>query len=674
MAMNYVTKRHVWWLISRLVLALVFIPKMQKILFIPFMTSTTMHPLDPWSFWFEHNGTKEAFPYGPVMFAFLWPASIVSKLFSNITGLDIELTSGIFTSITLLIIDYLICRKIDTFVSKQTFWSYASILAPLPLYISYVQGQLDIIPAFLLLVGSQFIRRNSWLKAGVFIGLAISAKFSLILALPFLLLYFIFDIRKISQGRLFISGLLPAGVLTLLPIFWSRGFREMVLGTPEVMKSLNFTLNMGSTKLLILPIAYFAFFLWFWNLGRVTPALLISFQGVALLTVASLQISSIGWYLWGFYIVLIALKNSSPRTLILYQAWQSGIVLFYILYDHNIYFRFWGNVEASIDKTLMDLLFTIIFVVGLTLSVKILNESIKQEDVFGISKKPLAIAIAGDSGVGKDTLAESLSKAVGQEFTTVLHGDDYHLHERGDASWRITTHLDPEANNLDEWSRNFRKSLNREKVVARHYDHSIGRFTLPSATLPNDFVILNGLHSLSLPFSEGVDLKVFLSMEEDLRVNLKIRRDAEARGHQDEKAVLQSIIERKEQYQFFIEPQKIDADLLIHLSQISFEPLRLSVEIRTPNQSLVREIYRVINSLSSVPSKLERKSNGELWLYVETSELTSDENFELLSILVPKYEKLLTEARSLDSGASGFMSVVCLAALASQRNFRYADS
>jgi len=672
--MNHVTKRHMWWLGSRLLLALVFVPKMQKMLFVPFLANTSMHPLDPWTHWLENSAVKDAFPYGPVMFAFLWPASVVSKLLSVVMPLDLELATGVLISVSLLIIDYNICRIIGTFSSKKTLWSYLAVLAPLPLYISYIQGQLDIIPAFLLLVGSQLIRRNSWLRAGVFVGLAISAKFSLVLALPFLLIFFAFDTRKLSQARSFLVGLLPSGLLTLIPSFWSHGFREMVLGTPEVLKSLDFTFSMGGTKVLILPIAYFAFFFWFWNLGRITPALLISFQGVALLTVASLQISSIGWYLWGFYLVLIVLKNSSTRTQILFQAWQGGIVLFYILNDHIVLIRFWQKTEISLNKTLLDLLFTIIFVVGLTLSVKILNESIRQEDVFGISKKPLAIAIAGDSGVGKDTLSESLSKAFGQGLTTVLHGDDYHLHERGDASWRTTTHLDPEANNLDEWSRNFRKSVNREKVMARHYDHSIGRFTLPREVPPNDFVILNGLHSHSLPFSEGIDLKVFLSMDEALRVELKMRRDSEVRGHQNRNEVLQAILERKNQYEMFVEPQKNDANLLIHISHISIDPLRLSVSIRTPNQSLVREIYRVTNSLSSVPSKLERAEDGDLWLHVEVEKLTSDENLELLSNLVPRYEKLLTATRLLDSGASGFMSVVCLTALASQRMNKYANS
>ena len=672
--MRHITKRRLWWLASRLTLAVIFLPRMQTILFVPFLAGTAMHPLDPWTHWLGQSTVKDAFPYGPVMFAFLWPASVVAKILSAVTPLDIQQMVIVLISLTFLIIDYNICRIVGTFVSNKTLWSYLAILAPLPLYISYIQGQLDIIPAFLLLISSQFIRRGSWYKAGFFVGLAISAKFSLILALPFLLIYFVFDVRRLSQGRSFLLGLLPSGLLTLLPSIWSDGFREMVLGTPEVLKSLNFAFDMGDARVLILPIAYFAFFFWFWNLGRTTPTLLISFQGVALLIVASLQVSSIGWYLWGFYLVQIVLKNSSARTQILFQSWQIGIVLFYVLYDQNILLRFWGNVEVSLDKTYLDLIFTTIFVVGLTLALKVLNDSIKQEDVFGISKKPLAIAIAGDSGVGKDTLSESISRAFGQEFTSVLHGDDYHLHERGDASWRTTTHLDPEENNLDEWSRNFRKSINREKVIARHYDHSVGRFTLPQEIAPNDLVILNGLHSHYLPFSEGIDLKIFLSMDETLRVDLKMKRDAQVRGHQNRNDVLQSIIDRQNQYKLFIEPQRQNANLLIHLSRISVDPFRLLVSIRTPGQSLVREIYRVVNSLSSVASKLERNDSGDLWLHVEADELSSTENLEMLSELVPRSEKLLINSRVLDSGASGFMAVTSFATLALVRMNKYANS
>ena len=153
-----------------------------------------------------------------------------------------------------------------------------------------------------------------------------------------------------------------------------------------------------------------------------------------------------------------------------------------------------------------------------------------------------------------------------------------------------------------------------------------------------------------------------------------MQRDAQFRGHQNRSDILQSIIERQNQYKLFIEPQRNNANLLLHLSRISVDPLRLLVSIRTPGQSLVREIYRVVNSLSSVPSRLERTDGGDLWLHVESEELSSHENFEILSKLVPSYEKLLTNSRLLDSGASGFMSVTCLAALALVRTSKYANS
>jgi uridine kinase len=672
--MKKTNNRHLWWLGSRLTLIICFIPKMQDALFIPFLVKTSTHPLDPWTFWLATNSATDTFPYGPVMFAFLWPASIISKTLGNLMPLNVMLSNEILIAVTLLILDFFICQIVGAFKEKNRVWSYIAILAPLPLYISYVHGQLDIIPSFLVLVGSLYIRKNSWFKAGIFLGLAISAKFSFVLALPFFGLYFLFNRRKAQAARIFTVGLLPAGFLTLLPSLWSQGYREMVLRTPETLRSLDYSFDVGETQLLLLPIAYFALFLWFWNLGRVTPTLLISFQGVSLLTVASLQNSSVGWYYWGIFLVFMALKKSSTRTLILFLCWQIGVISYFLLQNQLILFRFWNDLYLSTNATFLALLFTANFIIGLTLGVKILDDSIKQDDIFRINKKPLAIAIAGDSGVGKDTLAVSLSKAFGQNYVTHLYGDDYHLHERGDTSWRTTTHLDPEANNLDEWSRNFRKTMKREVVFSRHYDHTVGRFSLPHITLPNDLVILNGLHAHLLPFSEDIDLKVFISMDEDLRFLLKSRRDLNIRGHQEENSVIQSMQDRKIQYENFVRPQQNDSHLLFHLSKITEDPLRFSIGIRTPNMSISREIYRVTNSVSSIPASLQRTGTGEIWVHVEASDLTSADNFAIFSNLIPNQEKLLTEDSIIDEGERGYMSIVCYIVLASQRLAKYGSS
>ncbi len=665
--MTALNVRRWFWILSRASFVIFFTPKQQNELFIPFMSSSYLQPWDPWGKWLEINPNLEVFPYGPVMFIFLLPASFLSHLISVAGLLSFGDTIEITILLTILFLDYILCRIVGAFKHNNHVWGLFYILSPFLLYVCYVQGQLDIIPACLFLVSTQFVTRSEWFKSGLFLGLAISAKFSLILALPFFVLFFIFDLRRIKSLKYFAFGLIPTGVISLLPYAWSDGYRKMVIGSPEIVKSLEFSISIGDIRILLLPVAYFLLFLWFWNLNRVSVTLLASFQGVTLLNVATLQNSSIGWFLWGLAIIATTLQQTSRRTLLLFYLWQCGVVAYYIMREPTFHFRFEVIEIGPVDLTALALLFTINFVIGLTLSVKLLNDSIKLDDFYGIGHKPLSIAVAGDSGVGKDTLVSSISRAFGDSEVAVLHGDDYHLHERGDLAWRTTTHLDPEANDLGAWSRDFRKAIKREKVFSRHYDHSVGRFSPPRETPARDLVILNGLHSHLIPDSEKIDLKVFLSMEESLRIVLKVKRDTIERGSGDSNQVIKLINDRKDHFNSFVLPQKLSAHLILHLFPVTGEPLRLGVSIRTPNQSVIREIYRIVNSLGRVASRLDRSESGELWLTVEAYEISKDENLDILLSTVAHPDKLLIRSDNIDSGVNGFISAVCLIALANQR-------
>ena len=85
------------------------------------------------------------------------------------------------------------------------------------------------------------------------------------------------------------------------------------------------------------------------------------------------------------------------------------------------------------------MVFTINVVLEAVLIWKILDEAIKVGDVYSLSNKPLSVCIAGDSGVGKDTLANEIANLFAQQEVALLLGDDYHLYERGETSWLSTT-------------------------------------------------------------------------------------------------------------------------------------------------------------------------------------------------------------------------------------------
>ena len=62
-----------------------------------------------------------------------------------------------------------------------------------------------------------------------------------------------------------------------------------------------------------------------------------------------------------------------------------------------------------------------------------------------IKNKPFVIGVGGDSGVGKSTLTELLTRLFGQNNVTIIRGDDMHKWERGHDKWNELTHLSPKA-------------------------------------------------------------------------------------------------------------------------------------------------------------------------------------------------------------------------------------
>ena len=105
---------------------------------------------------------------------------------------------------------------------------------------------------------------------------------------------------------------------------------------------------------------------------------------------------------------------------------------------------------------------------------------------------------AGDSGAGKDTFADAMSRLFGNHSIVGLSRDDYRLWDRHKPMWQVMTHLNPMANDLEGFSRDLATLTDGERYQARHYDHSIGKMSRLLKIQSNDFII-EGLHNLYLP-------------------------------------------------------------------------------------------------------------------------------------------------------------------------------
>ena len=175
------------------------------------------------------------------------------------------------------------------------------------------------------------------------------------------------------------------------------------------------------------------------------------------------------------------------------------------------------------------------------------------------------IGVAGDSGCGKSTFLRRLTDLFGEEFMTVICLDDYHSLDRQGRKKAGVTALNPKANNFDLMYEQI-KAIKEGKAIDKPiYNHETGELDPPEKIEPNKVVVIEGLHPL---FDERVrsliDFGVYLDISDEVKIQWKIKRDMEERGHTYED-VLASIKSRKPDFNAYIEPQREFADVVIQV-------------------------------------------------------------------------------------------------------------
>ena len=95
------------------------------------------------------------------------------------------------------------------------------------------------------------------------------------------------------------------------------------------------------------------------------------------------------------------------------------------------------------------------------------------------------------------------------------------------------------------------------------YDHKNGKFTDKMLIESKENIIICGLHTL-YNNTNLHNLKIFLDIDENLRIPWKIKRDKKKRGYSYTK-ILKQIDDRKDDYIKYILPQKKISDIIINL-------------------------------------------------------------------------------------------------------------
>ena len=604
-------KNKIKWLTSRSIFVILFAPTVQNQLFVPFLGQDLFNFVDPWTNWLDSEGRSDAFPYGPVMYAFLSFIPMILFAIQKVFGtIDVLTGASILITLLLLFVDYYLTNRTLKELKDKKWVSNAFLFSPFLLYATYVLGVNDLLPALSIFLMGCEIAKNRWSRVGLFFGITLCLKIGLVVILPFVLIYLI-GINNSKQIVAFAKGFVPFLGLALLPLTWSSGYMEMVLRSPEFLRALDFSIKFGELSIYLLPVGYFAILLAFWSLRRTTLPHLLTFISISLLTIASLQVRSVGWFLWGLFLSTHLMRKIRSRVLFLFYVWQSTAVSFYLYKSNVIEFRLFNNLSWIANESILSLLFTLNLTLSTLLIYKLFSEASIVFDPYSLEKKPLSIAIAGDSGVGKDTLCVGISNVLNNDSISYILGDDYHIEERKGLIWNTRTHLDASANELSRFNRDIGLILRRKPVSARHYDHGTGKFTPVRVIQPSDFLLVNGLHALTVPEVASFDLKIFMKIEESLRVRLKVQRDVEVRGHSNESGVRLSVARRKGDAMKYVDVQSELADLVIETKfRSELKSSSVYYQVQAKEVALLFEFHKILQAINPDVSWFENLPSG----------------------------------------------------------------
>ncbi|OGN75870.1 MAG: uridine kinase [Chloroflexi bacterium GWB2_49_20] len=180
---------------------------------------------------------------------------------------------------------------------------------------------------------------------------------------------------------------------------------------------------------------------------------------------------------------------------------------------------------------------------------------------------PLIIGIAGGSGSGKTTVAQSILQRVGPERIAYLQHDEYYKDLSGlPPAQRAAINFDhPNSLETSLLVQHIEQLKNSQPVEVPIYDFATHSRTNRTFTVnPRRVVLVEGI----LIFTESIlrvlfDVKIFVDTDSDLRFIRRLQRDISERGRSMESVVHQYLTTVRPMHLEFVEPSKRYADVII---------------------------------------------------------------------------------------------------------------
>ncbi len=180
---------------------------------------------------------------------------------------------------------------------------------------------------------------------------------------------------------------------------------------------------------------------------------------------------------------------------------------------------------------------------------------------------PLVIGIAGGSGSGKTTVAQSILQRVGPERISFLQHDSYYKDLSGlPPARRAEVNFDhPDSLETSLLIQHIQQLKDGQAVNVPIYDFSTHSRTTQTFTVqPRGVILVEGI----LIFAEAslrdmFDIKIFVDTDADIRFIRRLQRDIAERGRTTDSVIHQYLTTVRPMHLEFVEPSKRYADIII---------------------------------------------------------------------------------------------------------------
>ena len=503
------------------------------------------------------------FPYSNLMYFVLLPF----YFFSNLLSVSFVNLSYLFFEILMIFI----LRRMFNISDKNL--SIVLILNPLFIYSISILGQLDFIPLSFFLFSLYFLKLKNKYLSILFIAFSLSSKIIFILLIPLIILYFIKldeNFSEILQTLIFSTSTI---LFLNIQFFIDKNYLDTIFfGINRGYTVVSDTSNIFSNNVLILLLLLtFTIFMYWKNIHRLDFIGVSIFTGFITFPIFVTNLSNIGWLLWTFpsFLILFFSYEIKIKSLLM-----SFFLILVVANDENQFIEIESNLELFLNYLIYSMSTIILYY---------LYQIITKNPYFKIKSSPIIVSIAGDSAVGKSTLASNLEEYFGSNFVDKIELDSFHKYERGHPEWNKKTHLNPEMNDLLSFKKIILNLLNGETQIVKNYNHMTGKFDSNDKKRIKDYLIIEGLHALFFSdLNKKYDLNVFLDLNEEVKNITKLKRDKERKKEEDE--IKSEIESRKNDFMEFILPQSKKADLYLSTTSRTSD---VRIEMHVANEYLI---------------------------------------------------------------------------------------